>query len=95
MTKQEQEINELYLVEMRYELNLRMRSALVEWAREIGGCFFFTAESASRGYWDDVVRDADRGKVTPTQAKQIIDKCFEFGLINQRQAKCYTERTKR
>lgn len=85
----EQELDEQYLAEMRWRLDRQMRGALVDWARGIGGNFFFAAESASRGYWDDVRGDLRKGRITLGQANQIAGKAAEFRLISGRQLEYY------
>lgn len=85
----EQELDEQYLAEMRWQLDRQMRGALVDWAREIGGNFFFAVESVSRGYWDDVHSDLRRGRLTLAEANQIADKAAEFRLITARQLEYY------
>jgi hypothetical protein len=86
----EREIDELYLAEVRFELDLMMRARLVEWGRNNQGeKFFFAVESASRGYWDDVRNDLRRDRITIDQANQIADKCVEYKLITGRQAEFY------
>lgn len=90
--EQERELDELYTAEMRWQLDQRMRAALVEWGRKQSNTFlFYAVESASRGYWDDVRGDLRKGKITLGQANQIADKCVEYRLIMQRQADYYKQ----
>lgn len=85
----ERELDEQYLAEMRWRLDRQMRGALVDWARGIGGNFFFAVYDAGRGYWDNVRNDLRRGKITHEQAGLITDKAVEYRLITGKQADVY------
>jgi hypothetical protein len=81
----EQEINDAYITELRFELSLQMRNHVIEWSRQFQPRFFFAAYSATVGAWDDVKKDLRRGRISKKEATCLIDKMFQVKLINQSQ----------
>jgi hypothetical protein len=53
ITPQEQELNDAYEAELRFELATQMRHHVIEWSRQFGDRFFFAVYSATKGAWDD------------------------------------------
>lgn len=86
---QEQEINDAYLAELRFELASQMRNHVIEWSRQFQPNFFFTAHSAIRGAWDDVRNDLRKGRISLEDGVRLIDKMLEVKLISQNQYRWY------
>lgn len=85
LEKTQNEIDENYKAEMKYELNHNLRQYVVDWAQQIGDTFSMAAYSAVNGRWDDISKDIQRGRITKDQAIMLLDKVSECRLITSRQ----------
>jgi hypothetical protein len=90
ITPQEQELNDAYEAELRFELATQMRHHVIEWSRQFGDRFFFAVYSATKGAWDDVRKDLKRGRISLEDTIRLIDKMLEVKLINRRMYDAYS-----
>lgn len=81
--KAQRELDEAHKYEVRFELAQMMRQRFVDWGRNRPGSFFFAVYSAANGAYDDLKKDVVRQHITLSQGIEILDKMFEFKLINQ------------
>lgn len=79
------EVDEAYVTEMRYELDLILRQSIVDWAQGISDRLGMAAYSAVNGRWDDIQKDIQRERITSAQAIMLLDKFLECRLITSRQ----------
>lgn len=86
------EVEEAAIAEMRYELAMKLRQHIVDWARQTSDNLSTAAYSMVNGRWDDIPKDLYRGRITKEQAVSLLDELLKCRLITNRQHEWYSQK---